>query len=211
MEVVIPEGLRLTSDNESIRPKRFDSYAFKSPYVIPPAYPNVEETIRQFPDFANCKKGVVLFAWSYNTGFNNVYNFVQRSPEKDGKYFANMTTGSGCCPAVKESEVKSLVKEFQESLVRDGMMHKEVEPDKVSFNMRKSKENMISTMKIEPNFSFAAFPEGLFGYAVLVEAQDRKYPSPNEIKEDVLGIAKIADVAREVFSEYFAKNSPWMD
>ncbi len=213
MTVTVPENFRITEDRNFIRPKRFDAHDFGRNDVLPPVYPNVEETIKQFPEFASYERGVILYAWCFNNGDTNIYTFVQRTSPKKDNYWVNGITGVGACrPRNQESVIKRFkVPKMQKLLTQEGIQHQKVKPDEISFNQKVSKDALISTLRIGPNFSFAALQNGPFGYAAYVEGPQRKFPSPKEIKEDTLETAKITDIMRTVFTPYFLELAPVQD
>lgn len=222
MKLELPETLKLSKGRKYVVARRFEKPPFSGYYAphkttvadIPPIVSNVEKIMEEFPQYGNCEPGVVFYQCSRCTGDTCVTTSVRRLPIKKGGCWTEGFITSGASPGTfkKGRTLKNKAKKMLNCLAEKGIEYEEAKLTNRNFSKEIDKGiKMFSTARIEPSINLAVLETGPFSFGVLTESRYRRVPSPEKIREDILKVAGITEVADKEFRAYFMKRAAVFD
>ncbi len=208
----VANGVKVLEDGKVYAPIKFfgEEFKYQGKDIVPDINKVVEQTIEEFPDFANKNLAFVLYECSHNNGFATTNTQVRKTAIKNNQHW--VCGGVNVSPAVGGTEeVEKQIPRFEELLDKEGFVHKELKPDEISLNMKMEKERnkMLSCMEICPDYRFALFrsdmrPEYfIYGHHAYAEGPKRNFPSLEKVKADALNVAAITQAMNDAFRNTF--------
>jgi hypothetical protein len=194
-------------------------------------FPNVgevvEQTITEFPDFADKARDFILYACHHDNGFATTDSTVRKKVNDNNglqHIIGAITATASNCDASDEKYKAQL----DEIMDKAGLVHLDIKPDQLSLDLGNG-SNVISSMKVNEDYKISIFakpvlPTRGFTNNVYVQGPKRdivigdgknvalissrealRKASAEAIKKDALSVAAITQALNETFVPDFLR------